>query len=81
MSSSISLPSHVKFRREADFGLVYEHENYGYDDASLLTVDETVIDVLEAVEHETPTRAELERQFSEDTIDAIIQRGLLTDAA
>ena len=71
------VPSHVKFRRESDSGLVYDHENYGYEDATLLTVDETVVDILETVETGTTDRSELERRFSSEALAVLEDRGFL----
>jgi hypothetical protein len=73
-------PRHVKFRREAGFGLVYDHENYGYEDATLASVDGVVVDVLERVEGGAVSRAQLEQEFSPATVEAMLQRGYLTDA-
>lgn len=71
------VPAHIKYRREHDSGLVYDHENYGYEDASLLTVDETVVDILEAVEDGTTERGELERRFSPEVLSVLEDRGFL----
>lgn len=73
-------PRHVKYRREAEFGLVYDHENYGYEDATLASVDDVVVDVLERIEDEPVSREQLEREFSPATVEAMLQRGFLTDA-
>ena len=73
-------PNHVKYRREAGFGLVYDHHNYGYEDATLSTVNEVVIDVLERVDDGPVTYAELQREFSSRTIDVMLEEGYLSDA-
>ncbi|MFB6137586.1 MAG: mycofactocin biosynthesis chaperone MftB2, partial [Halobacteriaceae archaeon] len=67
----------VKYRRESGFGLVYEHENYGHEDASLYEVNETVVDVLEYVGDGTD-RDDVEGEFSADVVDALVDRGFLT---
>ena len=69
-------PAHVKFRREAEGGLVYDHENYGYEDASLYAVNEVVIDVLEFVGESRP-RNDVESEFSEAIVDSLLERGVL----
>lgn len=76
---AVEPPQHVKFRREAGFGLVYEHENYGYEDANLLRVDERVVDVLERTADAPRTRGELASEFSPELVDTLLQRGLLTE--
>jgi len=73
----VSVPPYVKYRREADGGLVYEHENYGYEDATLLRVDGTVVDILEAVESGTTDRAVLEERFSPEAVTVLERRGFL----
>lgn len=78
MAETIRKPSHIKYRRESDFGLVYDHQNYGYEDASLLEVSETVIDVLEHVEDDE-CQERLEATFSSEVVDALIERGILVD--
>jgi len=77
MAETIRKPSYIKYRREADFGLVYDHQNYGYEDASLLEVNEVVVDVLERVDGDDKSRDYLEATFSSEIIDALIERGLL----
>lgn len=79
MAETIQKPSYIKYRRETDSGLVYDHQNYGYDDASLLEVNEVVIDVLERVDGDDESREHLEATFSSGIIDALIERGLLID--
>lgn len=79
MGETIRKPSHIKYRREHDFGLVYGHENYGYEDASLVEVDEVVIDVLERVEGAETRREALETTFSPGIVGALIDRGMLID--
>ena len=78
MSATVSRPAHVKFRREADGGLVYDHENYGYEDASMYAVSDTVIDVLEFV-GDRRERAAVESEFSPAVVESLIERGVLTD--
>jgi putative mycofactocin binding protein MftB len=78
MSTSVSKPPHIKYRREADGGLVYDHENYGYEDASLYAVSDTVIDVLEFVDAET-TRDRVETEFSPAVVESLLERGVLVD--
>lgn len=77
MATTVEKPPHIKYRREAEGGLVYDHENYGYEDASMYTVSETVIEVLEVVDGGCP-RQHLDEEFSESVIDALIDRGVLT---
>ncbi len=80
MSDHITRPSHVKYRHEAEGGLVYDHENYGYEDATLKTVDSTVIDVLKRIdENEGCTRASLEQEFGVKTVDTLLAAGILAD--
>lgn len=78
MPATVFRPVHVKFRREADGGLVYDHENYGYEDASMYAVSDTVIDVLEFVE-EPRLRSEVESEFSPAVVDSLVERGVLAD--
>jgi putative mycofactocin binding protein MftB len=78
MSERIVRPNHVKFRREAEGGLVYEHENYGYEDASLTTVNGTVIEVLERVDGGGCGRSSLEDEFGSRTVDTLLEAGVLT---
>jgi putative mycofactocin binding protein MftB len=81
MSDRIVRPDHVKFRREADGGLVYVHENYGYEDATLTTVDDIVIDVLERIEERGGCgRPALEDEFGSRTVDTLLEAGMLTHA-
>ncbi|MFB6354588.1 MAG: mycofactocin biosynthesis chaperone MftB2 [Halobacteriales archaeon] len=77
--SAVAVPAHVKFRREADGGLVYDHENYGYEDASIYAVSDTVIDVLEFVDGRR-ARPAVEAAFSPAVVETLLDRGLLTDA-
>jgi len=79
MSGTLSKPSYIKFRRESNGGLVYDHENYGYEDASMYAVSETVVDVLEYVGDRRP-RAEVESEFSRSVVESLLERGVLTDA-
>ena len=76
--ATLARPDHVKFRREAAGGLVYDHENYGYEDASLYEVSETVIDVLEFVDDERDREA-VEREFSPAVVESLLERGVLAD--
>ncbi|MFC5136393.1 MULTISPECIES: mycofactocin biosynthesis chaperone MftB2 [Haloferacaceae] len=76
--ATLARPDHIKFRREADGGLVYDHENYGYEDASMYEVSDTVIDVLEFVENENDREA-VESQFSPAVVATLIDRGVLAD--
>ncbi|RLM53968.1 mycofactocin biosynthesis chaperone MftB [Halobellus sp. Atlit-31R] len=78
MAATVSTPSHIKFRREADGGLVYDHENYGYEDASMYAVSDTVIDVLEFVGDEQ-SREAVEAEFSPAVVETLVERGVLTD--
>jgi len=80
MPSSLVVPDHVKYRRESTGGLVYDHENYGYEDATLAQVDDVVIDVLEFVEEGMPTREEVENTFSPTIVDTLVNRGYLHHA-
>lgn len=79
MSRAVYRPDHVKFRREARGGLVYDHENYGYEDASLYAVSDTVIEVLEFVDGQRP-RTEVEAEFSPSVVASLLERGVLTRA-
>ena len=76
--ATLARPEHVKYRREAEGGLVYDHENYGYEDASLYEVSETVIDVLEFVDDERDREA-VEREFSPAVVESLLERGVLAD--
>jgi putative mycofactocin binding protein MftB len=76
--ATVSKPAHIKFRREGDGGLVYDHENYGYEDASMYEVSDTVIDVLEFVDDER-SREVVEREFSPAIVDTLVERGVLAD--
>lgn len=78
MPNALATPSHVKFRREADGGLVYDHENYGYEDASMFAVSDTVIDVLEFVDGRR-SREAVEAEFSPAVVDTLVERGVLTE--
>jgi len=78
MADAVSKPRHIKFRREANGGLVYDHENYGYEDASMYAVSDTVIDVLEFVDGDR-SRAEVEAEFSPAVVDSLVAKGVLTD--
>lgn len=75
---TISKPTYVKYRREPDGGLVYDHENYGYEDASMYAVSDTVIDVLEFVAEPRP-RSEVEAEFSPAVVDSLVERGVLVN--
>jgi len=77
MQDAVVKPSHIKYRREADGGLVYDHENYGYEDASMYAVSDTVIDVLEFVD-DGQSRSALEERFSPAVVDSLLDRGVLT---
>ncbi|ADB62724.1 hypothetical protein Htur_3865 (plasmid) [Haloterrigena turkmenica DSM 5511] len=76
MSATIRIPDHVKYRREAESGLVYDHENYGYEDASLYEVSETVVDVLEFV-GDGRRRDEIEREYSPSLVERLVDRNFL----
>lgn len=79
MTDLIVRPDHVKFRHEAEGGLVYDHENYGYEDASLTTVSGTVIEVLERVEErEGCRRSLLEDEFGARTVNTLLEAGIIT---
>jgi len=75
---TVSKPDHIKFRRETNGGLVYDHKNYGYEDASLYEVSDTVVDVLEFVDGEC-SRVAVEDEFSPAVVDTLVERGVLTD--
>lgn len=77
MQETLVKPSYIKFRREADGGLVYDHENYGYEDASMYAVSDTVIDVLEFVDGDR-SRSEVETQFSQPVVESLLRRGVLS---
>lgn len=74
----LARPDHIKFRREADGGLVYDHENYGYEDASMYEVSDTVIDVLEFVDDKRDRQA-VEHEFSPAVVTTLLDRGVLAD--
>ena len=74
---TLAIPEHVKYRREAEGGLVYDHENYGYEDASMYEVNATVIDVLEFVDGDHPSREAVEREFSPGVVETLLERGVL----
>jgi putative mycofactocin binding protein MftB len=79
MSGTIVVPEYVKYRREETGGLVYTHENYGYEDATLTSVSDSVIDVLEHVHENSGCNAsELETNFSAETVDVLVDRGFVT---
>ncbi|MFD1600374.1 mycofactocin biosynthesis chaperone MftB2 [Halobellus rarus] len=78
MTTTVCKPPHVKFRREGDGGLVYDHENYGYEDASMYEVSDTVIDVLEFVDGER-SREAVECEFSPAVVETLVERGVLAD--
>ncbi|MGQ4555462.1 mycofactocin biosynthesis chaperone MftB2 [Halobellus sp. GM3] len=78
MTATVSKPAHVKYRREADGGLVYDHENYGYEDASLYAVSDTVLEVLEFVDGGRPREA-VEAEFSPAVVESLLERGVLVD--
>lgn len=79
MAVTVATPSYIKYRREADGGLVYDHENYGYEDASMYAVSDTVIDVLEFVDGRR-NRAAVEEQFSNAIVESLLDRGVLVRA-
>ncbi|MEF8801828.1 MAG: mycofactocin biosynthesis chaperone MftB2 [Halolamina sp.] len=76
MPPTVITPSYIKYRREADGGLVYDHANYGYEDASMYAVSDTVIDVLEFVDGQR-SRTEVETAFSEAVVDSLVEKGVL----
>lgn len=76
MTTLVRKPSYIKFRRETDRGLVYDHENYGYEDASLYEVSDAVIDVLEFVE-DGKRRVEVEREYDARTVETLLEREIL----
>lgn len=78
MATDVRTPSHIKYRRERDGGLVYDHENYGYEDASMYAVSDTVIDVLEFVDGQRP-RDEVEAAFSPAIVQSLLEKGVLTN--
>jgi putative mycofactocin binding protein MftB len=79
MSETVVVPEYVKYRREETGGLVYAHENYGYEDATLTSVSDSVIDVLEHV-HENGgcSASELETDFSPETVEVLVDRGFVS---
>ncbi|MFB6183357.1 MAG: mycofactocin biosynthesis chaperone MftB2 [Haloarculaceae archaeon] len=77
MSATLRKPRHVKYRRESSFGLVYDHENYGYEDASLTTVDERIVDLLAHVEEGEHDREALEAAFSPAVVETAVREGFL----
>ena len=79
MGGDLATPGFVKYRREEDFGLVYTHENYGDEDASLYETDERVVDVLQRAEGGAP-RTELKREFGADVVEELRSMELLVDA-
>jgi putative mycofactocin binding protein MftB len=78
MPETLTRPAHVKFRRESEGGLVYDHENYGYEDASLYAVSDTVVDVLEFV-GEGRARTAVEAEFSPSVVESLVERGVLAN--
>jgi len=72
-------PSYVKYRRESDFGLVYDHENYDDEDAKLLQVDSDIVSALEYVDESRPSRNEFESNFSPSLVDSLLKQGLIVD--
>jgi putative mycofactocin binding protein MftB len=76
MSDRMETPPHVKFRREGEGGLVYDHENYGYEDATLSTVSDTVVDVLERAA-DGCSRRTLEAEFTPATVEALVAAGFI----
>lgn len=79
MSETVVVPEYVKYRREETGGLVYAHENYGYEDATLTSVSGSVIDVLEHV-HESGgcSATTLQSNFSAETVEVLVDRGFVT---
>jgi len=75
--AAVARPEYIKFRREAEGGLVYDHENYGYEDASMYEVSDTVIDVLEFVDGEGRPREAVEAEFSPAVVETLLDRGVL----
>lgn len=80
MGEALRTPRHVKYRRESGFGLVYEHDGYGYDDASLYEVSERVVDVLEELDDAAAERAAVEREFGEETVARLLEMEVLERA-
>jgi len=79
MSETVVVPEYVKYRREETGGLVYTHENYGYEDATLTSVSGQVIDVLEHVtENGGCSAGTLQSNFSEETVEVLVDRGFVT---
>lgn len=76
MAAFVHKPDHVKFRRETDHGLVYDHENYGYEDASMYEVSDVVVDVLEFVGDGRP-RTEVEREYDGSVVETLVEREML----
>lgn len=80
MARSLAVPEYVKYRRESGFGLVYHHENYGSEDASLARVDDLVLDVLTYVDGQAPTAEAVRAEFSPATVDSLLDAGYLVHA-
>lgn len=79
MAARVETPAYVKYRREDGFGLVYEHENYGEEDASLYEVAEGVVDVLERADGGVD-RDELAAAVGQETLEELLDLGVLQDA-
>jgi len=77
MTTTLRKPDHVKYRHEDGFGLVYDHENYGYEDASLSTVDERIVDLLAYVAGATHDRERLVEEFPPAVVEAAVSEGFL----
>ncbi|AOW79433.1 mycofactocin system protein MftB [Halodesulfurarchaeum formicicum] len=78
MGKTVSKPEYIKYRREDEYGLVYDHENYGYEDATLSTVDERIISCLEYVEDRSAIELEaLQDEFSPEVIEVARKKGYI----
>ncbi|MDG5777201.1 mycofactocin biosynthesis chaperone MftB2 [Haloarculaceae archaeon H-GB2-1] len=73
--ATVRKPDHVKYRREGDHGLVYDHENYGYEDASLTTVHSRIVDLLEYVDGSPRPREDLDAAFEQAVVEAAVEEG------
>lgn len=78
MGKTVFKPEYIKYRLEDDYGLVYDHENYGYEDATLTTVDKRIISCLEYVDTESKVRIEeLQKEVSPEVIEVAREKGFL----
>lgn len=78
MGKTVFKPEYIKYRREDDHGLVYDHESYGYEDATLTTVDTRIISCLEFVDGEpSVSLEELQNEVSIEVIEVALEKGFL----